>query len=241
MLENFLQNSSKEAIATFLFAPCLFTFMLLCLGDCFFGYVLLRIHLALKAACGGMVGAVALLAYLRPGATGIEQFVACTLGAAALSLAAWFLHRLVFAASVLACTVVLHIGMCLIWERPLVVGIVFGLLIGAGLGVLAYLFTRGIWIILSACLGGLGAALCAACIVMGPQALPLPMTIGAVSAGMASVAIVATALAVAGAYVQFRYTWRIRIALAPPPEPQGAKPKTSSKSPKRSAARPAVA
>lgn len=137
--------------------------------NCFAGYILFRVLLALWGALMGAVLAAALLAGLRENPGALDFIVAGGAGAVLLALAAWYLYRLVFAA-VLALGV-FQVAWAVSGGRPSAAGLTLTLVL-AVLAVFLGLFrTRLLVIVYTAVAGGIGAAVAGVALLAGGTAL----------------------------------------------------------------------
>ena len=184
--------------------------------NCFLGYVIFRISLVVMSAVTGGVGGAMLVAFLRPGASGLDCLVGGTGLAVVAVFVAWFLWRPVFAA---------HLGLsvlllCVRAALGSPIGWVLGVLLCVGVAVAAYIFARPLIIFAYALGGALGAVFLTTLLVgADPDALasgPEPR-IG-ILVLLLGISVLLTA---AGVVVQVRMNRLIRSPFTPPIERKG--------------------
>ena len=209
-----IDPAAVEAFASaflVLLAPALSLMFVFALAHCLLGYFIFRVDLVLAGlGWGAFLGWMVLL-WLRPAATGTEAFVSCVLASCLLALAAWFLYRPAFA--LLSAAAVLAV---FLRASPTpTTGWVFGGLFAAGAAVLAFLFTKAIWIFLSAAVGAAVSVASAAAVIAGvPRVLSLtPAGLAERQPLLAALAGIAAALAAAGMFIQHKLSRRLRITL----------------------------
>ncbi len=240
-IEEFLQSwlARPQFVGAMMFLLFVAGLWLCCLG-----YASFRVQLTIEGLVLGVLLVHVPLAMWGAQLSGPACFLIYAAGGAALAAAAWFFFRAYVSLTVLALAVGIYVAI----SPSLAAGIIFGLVIGLGLAVLAWLFTRTL-VIVSTALCGAVVAVGAGSAVVAPTLWPRLAAAPAENVpAIIALALAAAALAFGGAYVQLRYTSRLRIALAPPEEPAKAKPAPKRKAyvttrdgRRRRVARPAVA
>ena len=199
--------------------------MLAALMTCFLGYPLFRLDMLTSGVLYGAFAGWGALRWLRPEALGVEQLLACLLGAALCGAMCWFLYRAVVGAYV-AATVMIAFVLVASAENPgSVMHWVFGGLFGIGFAALTMLFLRQVVMAVTAFFGAMLAILAAAAIIAGGPVVMFEAVLGPEGSPwlLLPIAVAAGAFTVAGVLVQIRLT-RLKITLvkreaepAPPP------------------------
>jgi len=213
-----------------------FAYLTLGMILCFLGYVFCRVELPLSwMILGGFAGAVG-LSLLAPTAPGWAYLPVCFVLAAGLGAGAWLGPRIAFGALVLILTplaVVAALG-----RQPTGVDWGFGLIAGACLGTLGFLFMKQVFIAFTGLLGAAVAVLCGALIADAPTLAAVFDDPGGHAGAAALLVGITLGIAAAGGHVQVRLTQRYRIApVAEAPRRKG--PARAAASPSPAAARAA--
>ena len=212
-------------------AAGLFLLMLWSLIDCFFGYVIFRLVLAVSGLLAGAFIGSALVSWRIPSPSGLDYFLGCLVASGLLGLGGWCLYRLAFATAVSAAAAVLVVAAA---AAPGSLGWwIFGGIVGLPIGVAAYVYLRTIFILLSGLGGGFAAVFCAGAGICGGADRLVAATPGPAAPTWLTVLLVAVALAVSatGIYAQTRLIRIVSTALTPHPKPRPRRPARSGRGP----------
>ncbi len=207
----------------------LYLLILFCLVHCFFGYVLYRMFLVgYGLLIGTLLGAVA-ASYLRPaGPSGLDYFVACSVGCIVLGIATYLGHRLIFALVVGAAGfAVAALGAYFVHQPPTLHGWMLAGGVGVGIAIVAFLFEKIMVVLLTSLLGGIGAVLAAwALIGLRPGEEPDPKLVTDAE-GWGAIVVLGVGLIVslAGVYTQYRLAGRLQRVFAAAEEVDQSSPR----------------
>lgn len=208
----------------------LFVLMLWSLANCFLGYVIFRLALAVTGMLAGAFVGAAVVSWRIASPAGLDYFLGCVVASGLLGLGGWFLYRTAFALAVAAAAAVLIATSA----SPASLGWwVFGGIVGLPLGVAAFVYLRTVFILLSAVGGGLGVVFYAGSIISGGVDGFVAATIGPGAPAWLTVliAVLALALAGAGAYCQVRLLRIVRTSLTPETAAKRKRPSRSGRGP----------
>jgi hypothetical protein len=139
---------------------------LLALLNCFFGYVLFRVLLALYGTLAGLLLGLDLASWVRDQPATLDYLVAGIALAVLLGLLSWLFFRVAFAA--LSAVVVAGLAAGLFGAPPGVAGWIVGGLVGAVVGVVAFLQLYRMVVLVTAIGGGFSAVFVPAAAFAGP-------------------------------------------------------------------------
>ncbi len=205
----------------------LFALMLWSLVNCFFGYVIFRVILAVTGLLAGAFIGAALVSWRIAAPSGLDYFLGCLVASGLLGLCGWYLYRTAFAAGVGVAAAVLVAAA----GTPSSLGWwIFGGIIGLPLGVATFMYLRPIFIFLSGAFGGLDAVCFGGAVIAGGMDRFWSAAVGPTAPTWltAGLVAVAAAVALAGMYSQVRLLQVVQTTLAPPPKLRKRKHPTRS-------------
>ncbi len=139
------------------------------LVNCFFGYMVFRVLLAVYGTVGGMAIGISIVAWARAEPTTVDYVVAAGALAVLLGLLSWYVFRVAFAA--LVAVVVAALLARVFGDPPPVGGWVVGGIVGAVAGLMAFAELRRVVVFFTAVTGGFSAVFIPAIAYAGPEGL----------------------------------------------------------------------
>ncbi len=186
----------------------MFLLILWSLINCFLGYLIFRILLAVNGLIlGGIIGSL-ILAGCLAAPTAMGGFMAALAGGTLLALLAWFAGRAAF---------VLMVGFCAVVLVMTAVGWILGILLGLIVCAIVYSHFKPTVFYVTAVTGAAGSIFYAAALAAGRRASLWSKLFEQPGRAWLVVLLllIAAALAVAGAFVQRRLAPVIRTSLTP--------------------------
>jgi len=182
---------------------------------CFLGYLLYRIEIVFGGLQGGVCLGVLLVDHYFAKPAGVDYFVTCMCLALLFSMVAWFLHRLVFSATILAMTAGVMLMMGRLGAEAWVY-IVVGF-VGLVTAILVFFFLKQIFIFVGSIVGAFVAVQASACLILSKTPRDAQeFTLGSGHWTLTIIVIVLTiGLTVAGMISQFKLSHLVRTRLVP--------------------------
>ncbi len=165
---------TPEILSGLLSATSLIGIMFASLLFSLFGYIFFRVELATSALAAGIGIGAGLVAWRYSSPSGVDYLVICSALGVLMMLMGWFLYRLAFGLLVMAASVGVSLLVALMYTSAALDDVwpyVIGALVGLPLGSLAYIYTKPVFIFLSAMGGAILAIFCGAIVAGGPEAI----------------------------------------------------------------------
>ena len=165
---------TPEMLSGLLPATALIGIMFASLLFCLVGYILFRLELAAASLAAGIAIGAGLIAWRYASPSGVDYLVICSALGVLMMLMSWFLYRLAFGLLVLAASVGISLLIALMYTAAALGDVwpyIIGALVGLPLGCLAHIYTKPVFIFLSAMGGAILAIFCGAIVAGGPEAI----------------------------------------------------------------------